>query len=183
MVSYTNDRDVVNSRALLSNVSLCQLLCDASMNQQATITQVSITESGSPIVTLSSDETWTYHFGMQTWMLVTSQLQRISGKLPRALPTLSKIEDALTCSQILNSGSEYQYWLKLYARKLTDESALAKATELCHSLLSYNQVEGMQKIELFKGIMPILAKNRTFQRLLQSCRERMDEMESKIDYL
>jgi hypothetical protein len=72
---------------------------------------------------------------MACWMLVTTQAQKVNGKLPRSLPTLSNIEDALTSAQVMDSGSDFQYWLKLYARKLSDESELCKATEICHLLL------------------------------------------------
>lgn len=79
---------------------------------------------------------------MKTWMLVTAQAHRlVSGSgLNRALPTLDQIEDALSIALVLQSGSDYQYWLKLYCRKLTDESYLAKATELVHDLMSTTDI-------------------------------------------
>jgi protein HIRA/HIR1 len=51
------------------------------------------------------------------------------------LLTLTQIENYLSCALQLKLPKEYRYWLRLYARRLSDETALAKIEELCYLLL------------------------------------------------
>ncbi|KAI8909178.1 WD40-repeat-containing domain protein [Gorgonomyces haynaldii] len=152
---------------------------------KAEIVDLTVSEQGLPLLTTSLDETWMYHFTMKQWMLAhnndrPTRLETTKqGALNRAVPTLEQIEDALVSSQMLDNGRDFQYWLKLYARKLADEGHVPKTMELCYDLAglegTQRMVEYLPKLELLKEIMPILSQNRSFSRILQLCQSKIDD--------
>lgn len=114
-------------------------------------------------------------------MLISNELlmkTRVGGSLmlPRSLTTLSELEDLLNTCQLMDDYEGYVSALKLYARKLSDDGQITKASELCHLLLDPNSSvvmncdgSGFNGKELFRGIYGILAENRAFSRLLVEC--------------
>jgi len=87
----------------------------------------------------------------------------------------------------------YKYWLLTYTRYLSSEADFNRLTEVCKSLLgpptsktgpvpansapSKNwepSILGMAKRELLRELLPIMATNRSLQRLVAQFREGLD---------
>jgi hypothetical protein len=120
---------------------------------------------------------------MKQWMLIKHKESacRIEvNTLSMSIPSLNQIEDALVCSNVLNSAADYQYWLKIYARKLSDECDVNKVAELCDHLVSGKSSMGViPKAEFFKEILPIIGTNRAFQRIIATCKDRLSASEEQ----
>ncbi len=121
---------------------------DDGTKSSTSIVSVSILLSGMPVFTTSAEETFTYHAKLKTWMRVGDsqsvkfQLGKgITGSLIMMeqtygnLLSLTQIENFMACALQLESLKEYRYWLKVYARRLSDENSSGKIEELCYLLL------------------------------------------------
>jgi len=112
--------------------------------------------------------------------------------------TISHLENQMACSLVMNSVSEYKYWLSLYVRKLTDEGALPKLNELTDDLLgpphisSYNEgsargtilgwnptILGIPKRQLLKDLLPVMSKNRALQRLVTRLSDSLEQIQAR----
>ncbi|ORX92019.1 WD40 repeat-like protein [Basidiobolus meristosporus CBS 931.73] len=87
--------------------------------------------------------------------------------------TMAHLETFLESSILLKSPQEYRYWLVCYARRLADETEVAKIEELCKDLLGPSEsakpsekslwqstILGIPKHELLQDILPVLSSNR-----------------------
>ncbi|KAJ3054480.1 HIR complex subunit [Rhizophlyctis rosea] len=114
--------------------------------------------------------------------------------------SMSEIETMLASALVMRSPKEYNMWLKRYARKLADEGAESKAKELCDFLLGPmnrptiavndqgltqtsdhmgswpSVVLGIPKRDCLLHILPILAKNRSLQRLVSQYQSAVEEI-------
>lgn len=130
-------RNIPSGDCTVNTVTICSLLGEGST--KCDIISASLSD-GNPSITTSNHQTWVYHVKMASWMLLKSGLHAkkimIDSKYAsKTLPTMSQIEDALVSSRFGNLGVDYQYWLKIYARKLSDELSVHKVEELCAELL------------------------------------------------
>ncbi|KAI8053058.1 WD40-repeat-containing domain protein [Syncephalis plumigaleata] len=117
----------------------------------------------------------------------------------QTLLSIDHLESQLASAQLMASPEEYRRWLLNYARRLSTDSLVNKAEELCRELLgpSYANttdftiassdaqststptpqlkssshwepiVCGLRKHDLLQAILPILANNRSLQRVVQ----------------
>jgi len=122
-------------------------------------------DDGTPIVTLSNMQSFTYHVAMQVWICVADDsfpksdfvsnidlgrnkglLDDIQTKVPRSLlmpgddrasniESLAHLENQIACAEALKSKLEYKYWLFAYVKRLTTESKTERLVEICNSLL------------------------------------------------
>ncbi|KAI8365862.1 WD40-repeat-containing domain protein [Choanephora cucurbitarum] len=93
-----------------------------------------------------------------------------------AVITISHIETQLAVAALLNSPQEYNDWMMIYARKLSEENAKERIEELCRWLMGPPFVSSefaewepkimdtLLKKDLLKQILPVLAQNRQLQR-------------------
>lgn len=106
-----------------------------------------------------------------------SRTQRTSDA--KQIMALSQIEEMMNLSIILKDDESYQSLLLEYATKLSDlgDLSMSRASELC-KFLSSNSNEvllGHRKVDLFKMVYPILARNSNLHRLIVGYREDLTE--------
>lgn len=114
------------------------------------------------IVQASGGKEFLWNDDMKAWVCLASVLVGGMAKMPK----MDEIEMQFNGAVQSRNPKSIVYWLKIYARKLTDEDAYAKANELCADLNATGTVGGMIKRDLLKLILPILIKNRAFQGFL-----------------
>ncbi|KAI8589371.1 WD40-repeat-containing domain protein [Geranomyces variabilis] len=151
---------------------------------------------GMPVLTTSTNESYTYHPNMQAWMKIGGGAELPALHLSKAAlgsKTLAQLENHMACAATMRTAKEYQRWLKWYAIKLADEGAISKTQELCDDLLGPRHspttgspglsdtdwnpfILGMPKRALLTGILPQLSKNRFLQRTVQTCQEILSEI-------
>ena len=138
--------------SLISDVNISHLLRvnvqEDGSKSNTTIVSASLLADGIPVLTTSNQETFSYHLKLKSWVQVGDSkplVFQVGKGLADSLSyveqghgnilSVSQIEEHLACSLHLRSVREYRYWLKLYARRLSDEVATSKIEELCYSLL------------------------------------------------
>ncbi|ORY52086.1 WD40 repeat-like protein [Rhizoclosmatium globosum] len=188
--------DILKQRNLLSNEPVTPLSSKASADSHSLkLMSASIRASdGKPFITLSNGDCFVYHYEMKVWMNVRgfdgASTGRDSGfveneggfKVPergvlgKNGDLLDHAELGMVCSSVLGLSSDYRNWLKVYARKLSDEGIVSKVKELCDELVGElgpkgSDVMGVSKRNLLKEILPILATNRDLQRTVSSYHE------------
>ncbi|KAL2912596.1 HIR complex subunit [Polyrhizophydium stewartii] len=189
--------NVAEQRQILGNVSVAPILQtdDGVEDVDVTITRVVFKPDGVPILTTSKDRSFTFHADMRVWVELANTGIRTSGfgTVPgrpgqqRRFPTTEMLEDMLVSAVAAASPHEYRHWLRQYAHKLVEENAVTKAKELCDELTGTGigpagksapwvpQVLGLPKRELFKELLPVLAQNRLFQRILTAAQAAPDQ--------
>ncbi|KAI8894110.1 WD40-repeat-containing domain protein [Globomyces pollinis-pini] len=160
--------DIIKQNCILELKSITPLL-----SPSITITSVSIHDDGMPLVSTSDNQTYKYSNGMKCWQQL-SHLQPSLLELNKGFPKTEQIELSLATAMAMKDTKNIIYWLKLYCRKLCDESSIKKVKELCGDLNGGETVcwpdddADVPKSELFKEVLPILIKNRSFQRFLSN---------------
>ncbi|KAH9270695.1 hypothetical protein BASA83_007055 [Batrachochytrium salamandrivorans] len=188
--------NVVTRTQIMSSVSIAPLIhdeMDGETDVDVTITNVKFKRDGIPIITTSRGIAFTFDVGMRAWMrLVDVGMDTYAGVVytgreesaqVRRFPSLDMLEERLVSAISADAPAEYRHWLRLYSHKLVDENALSKAKELCDDLTGTGLLSshigtssweplvlGLPKAELFKELAPILAQNRSFQRILDAAR-------------
>ncbi|KAJ1658482.1 HIR complex subunit [Dispira simplex] len=110
----------------------------------------------------------------------------------RKMVTMDHLEHQMVSSQHLNSPNEFRYWLCCYAKRLADENAQERVTELCNWLLgplyyaistgadqkpTWNAtVLGFPKRGLLKEVLKILGTNRQLQRITKQYHESLENL-------
>jgi len=84
----------------------------------------------------------------------------------------------------LESPDEYKYWLRTYVIRLTNEALESKLHELCTFLLGPTtkpppnswdpNILKLPKRELLNELLPLIASNRSLQRLVTQLKESLD---------
>jgi protein HIRA/HIR1 len=95
--------------------------------------------------------------------------------------TLSDIEDKMSTAIAMSNSEAYVKWLNVYARKLAGagEQVIYKVEDLCRELCGpftkddnwVDSILGLKKRKLLSDILPILAHERKFQRILGNFQE------------
>ncbi|KAH9524197.1 hypothetical protein Btru_053770 [Bulinus truncatus] len=100
--------------------------------------------------------------------------------------TLSHLETQIASSLILQSATEYQFWLETYIRYLVQEGVEDQLRETCDELLgplyksksnktSWSQhVLGLDKRNILRNILPSIGADLKFQRLYTEYKEQLD---------
>nr|KAJ3418910.1 HIR complex subunit [Polyrhizophydium stewartii] len=192
LFSFSGRRNVAEQRQILGNVSVAPILQtdDGVEDVDVTITRVVFKPDGVPILTTSKDRSFTFHADMRVWVELANTGIRTSGfgTVPgrpgqqRRFPTTEMLEDMLVSAVAAASPHEYRHWLRQYAHKLVEENAVTKAKELCDELTGTgigpagkSAPWGLPKRELFKELLPVLAQNRLFQRILTAAQAAPDQ--------
>ncbi|KAG0051915.1 HIR complex subunit [Gryganskiella cystojenkinii] len=92
--------------------------------------------------------------------------------------TLAHLENQIASARVLGSAIEFKQWLRCYAQRLADESAVGRVEELCKYLLGpiylggersgwEPTILGFQKRELLRELLPVLSSNRSLQRVVK----------------
>ncbi|OAJ38567.1 hypothetical protein BDEG_22475 [Batrachochytrium dendrobatidis JEL423] len=183
---------------LLTHISIAPLIfdeADGETDVDVTLVHISFKSDGLPIITTSRGVSFTYHIGMRAWMKLVdvttdTYLNRFngSGLMPRQrrFASMDMLEDRLASAVACGDAEAYRYWLKMYAHKLVEESAVSKAREVCDDLSGLGGsswdplILGLPKVELFKEIAPILAQNRSFQRIVTAAQTPVENYAIKL---
>ncbi|KAJ3162793.1 HIR complex subunit [Geranomyces michiganensis] len=210
-IGTLNVWNVVLQRTVISRTSIIHLLSPPSASASSerengaspenddegiVIRTAYLRREGMPVLTTSTNESYTYHPSMKAWMKIGGgvelpELQ--TSKIVLGSKTLAQLENHMACAATMRSAKEYQRWLNWYALKLADEGAISKTQELCDSLMgprhsptiessSLNDTDwnpfilGMPKRALLTGILPQLSKNRLLQRTVETCQEMLTEI-------
>ncbi|KAG9301750.1 hypothetical protein G9A89_003297 [Geosiphon pyriformis] len=106
--------------------------------------------------------------------------------------SLGYIENEMAVAEILNSRTDLRRNLALYAQQLADLGAVAKAQELCQELWASNTsadftnngasncgspIASISKRFLLREILPILASNRSYQRIIAEYEARLRDQQ------
>jgi protein HIRA/HIR1 len=158
--------NIIDQKAMLDNIS-----CLAILTEKATVVSCRLHSDGMPILQTSNRQTFLYSFNMKNWIQL-QELESVPSGFIKSLPKLEEIEMNLVSAVELKEKQQIVNAMKLYARKLADETAVSKTKELIY-MLGYlclirgiGSVGGVEKSLLRDLVVPILAKNRSFQRLL-----------------
>eukprot|EP01118_Nematostelium_gracile_P010344 TRINITY_DN3551_c0_g1_i1.p1 TRINITY_DN3551_c0_g1~~TRINITY_DN3551_c0_g1_i1.p1 ORF type:complete len:244 (+),score=37.09 TRINITY_DN3551_c0_g1_i1:373-1104(+) len=91
------------------------------------------------------------------------------------LETIPHLENMMASALCLESQEDYKYWLRTYVQFLTGQSNEQKLHEICNFLLGPHLknpsswdpfILKLSKRDLLKELLPLMASNRTLQRLL-----------------
>ncbi|ELR22783.1 WD domain, G-beta repeat-containing protein [Acanthamoeba castellanii str. Neff] len=149
-------------------------------------------EGSACVATMSNQHAFVLHSQMGAWMRVAdNSFSRSAFHSQFHLPasqkaeTLAHLEHQIAAALLLQSRHEYRYWVHTYAGYLATEALLTRLEELCASLLgppSRSSTEvgpcspsgeaiweptvlGLNKRQLLREVLPIVAQNRACQRL------------------
>jgi len=90
----------------------------------------------------------------------------------------------MAASLVLESPDEYKYWLRTYVHRLTNGELESKLYEVCTFLLGPTTkpapsswdpyILKLSKRELLSELLPVIASNHSFQRLVNQFKEALD---------
>jgi hypothetical protein len=162
--------DIKDMKSVYSGISLAPLI-------DQNISSVIIKEDRQ-LVAKSGKQSFIYDHNMNTWMILAPTQTTGFSRLPK----IEEIEMQLETSVKTGNAKSLLYWAKLYARKLVDENASTKALELVEEFKYLSDktnkfsVDGLmvgdvQRKQIYNQILPILLKNRSFQRFLTTAND------------
>jgi hypothetical protein len=113
---------------ILDNVT-----CLGLLTEKVSIVSCKLHSDMMPILQTSNRESFLYSKNMKTWMKL-DPLQQSPAGFQKSLPKLEEIESTWVTAIQLQDVSQVTNSIRLYARKLADETALSKTKELVHML-------------------------------------------------
>jgi hypothetical protein len=151
---------------------LDSVTCLGLLTEKVSIVSCLLHTDMMPILQTSTRESFLYSKNMKTWMKL-DQLQASPVGFQKSLPKLEEIESKWVTAIHMRDANHVTNSIRLYARKLADETALTKTKELVHMLRYFycsssgvGEMGGAEKAHLREIVVPILARNRSFQRIL-----------------
>jgi len=124
---------------------------------------------------------------------ILSEVQVVTNLAPRSLhgttqqrqfETVAHLEHQVASALLLESPEEYKYWLRTYVSRLSNEMSESKLHELCTFLLGPTSkpqpnswdpfILKISKRDLLNELLPLIASNRSLQRLVTQFKEGLD---------
>nr|XP_023016100.1 protein HIRA homolog [Leptinotarsa decemlineata] len=201
--------DLRNRKSILCRVSVRSLL-----SGKGTLNSCSLSPSDQPVITLTDGRAYAYSMDLQTWIQLSNPLDPISGvagnltrRVPSNLPlsslqrcmpvqrnmatlppgvTLSFLESQITATNVLESKTEYKYWLIATVNHLLDKGPECRLRMILDDLMGPNHSsakkqkldndEVVSKRSLLEEVLGIIKTKLPWQRLYNEYYEQLSDI-------
>ncbi|XP_057664646.1 protein HIRA homolog isoform X1 [Diorhabda carinulata] len=205
--------DLETHKNIFSRISIRSLLTGKGM-----VNGCSLGPSNQPVITLTDGRAYAYSVDLKTWVQVSNPLDPVCvtgsnfiRKVPMTLPlasmqrcmasqrsmdtlppgvTLSFLESQITATGVLESSTEYKYWLFAIVNHLLEKGPECRLRVILDDLMGpthksakkpkVDQVMGMKKRKLLNEILGIIKTKLPWQRLYKEYSEQVNELQDDL---